>query len=64
MERVAQIFRSFKDADRADEDYYASLSPQQRLDIQLALIERYRSSLGETAKRFERVHRVIERSKG
>lgn len=64
MERVAQIFRSFKDADRADEDYYASLSPQERLDIQLALIERYRSSLGQAAKRFERVHRVIERSQG
>ena len=62
MERVAQVFTSFADADRADDDYYAALTPSERLDILLELIERYRSSLGQPAQRFERVYRVIELS--
>ena len=64
MERVGQVFRSFEEADRADDAYYASLTPEERLDILLDIIERYRSSLGEAAERFERVHRVIELSRG
>jgi len=64
MERGARVFRSFDEAELADDDYYASLTPEERLDILLAMIERYRSSLGETAERFERVHRVVELSRG
>ncbi len=64
MDRVAQVFSSFDEADRADDEYYASLTPQQRLDILLEIIEQYRSSLGEAAERFERVHRVVELSRG
>ena len=63
MDRVVQIFRSFEDADEADEQFYADLTPEQRLDILLELIERHRSSLGEAAKRFERVHRLVELSR-
>ena len=63
-ERGAQVFRSFDEAERADDDYYASLTPEERLDILLAMIERYRSSLGEAAERFERVHRIVELSQG
>jgi hypothetical protein len=55
VDRVAEIFDSFEDADRADEEYYASLIPQERLDVLLDLIERYRSSVGEDAERFARV---------
>ena len=40
MERGAQVFRSFDEAERADDDYYASLTPEERLDILLAMIER------------------------
>ena len=64
MERVAQVFRSFEEAERADDEYYASLTPEQRLDVLLEMIERYRSSLGEAAERFERVHRIVELSRG
>ena len=64
MERVAQVFGSFDEAERADDEYYASLTPEERLDILLAIIERYRSSLGESAERFERVYRVVELSSG
>jgi hypothetical protein len=64
MNRVAQVFSSFDAADQADDEYYASLTPEERLEILLELIERYRSSLGEAAERFERVYRVVELSSG
>jgi hypothetical protein len=63
VDRVAQVFRSFEEADRADDQYYADLTPQERLDILLDLVERYRRSLGEAADRFERVYRVVELSR-
>ena len=63
MENVAQVWSGFEEAERAEEEYYASLTPQERLDIQLDLIAAYRESLGEAAQRFERVHRVTELSR-
>ena len=62
MEKVLQVFHSFEDAERADEEYYASLAPQERVDILLALIAQYRESLGDAAEGFERVCRVTELS--
>jgi hypothetical protein len=62
MDRTVQIFRSFDDAERADDEFYAGLTPQERVDILLELVERYRSTLGEAGDRFERVHRIIELS--
>jgi hypothetical protein len=62
VDKVAKVFHSFEDADRADEAYYANLTPQERLDILLDLIEQHRRSLGETDQRLERVYRVTELS--
>lgn len=62
MERVVRIFRSFEEADLADDEDYADLTPQARLNVLLELIERHRSALGEAADRFERVHRIVELS--
>jgi hypothetical protein len=59
MDFVARVFDNFEDADRADADYYAGLSPKERVDTLLDLIENYRRSLG-SADRFERVCRVID----
>jgi hypothetical protein len=63
MEKVLKVFNSFEEADRADDEYYASLTPQQRVDILLEMIAAYRESLGETGQRLERVYRVVELSK-
>ena len=60
MERRVAVFDSFAEADRADVEYYAALRPEERLEILLDLIARYRESLGEAAQGFERVHRIIE----
>ena len=54
------MFRSFDDADEADDEFYADLTPNERLDILLELVERHRSALGEAASRLERVHRIVE----
>jgi hypothetical protein len=63
MDRVIRTFSSFDDADAADDEYYAGLEPQDRLEILLELIERERSALGEAASRLERVHTVAELSR-
>jgi len=57
MQRVVRIFDNFDDADRADRDYYASLTPQQRLEILLDLIQ---ANSDEDQEGFARVHRVVE----
>jgi hypothetical protein len=55
-----QVFTSFADAEEADARYYASLTPQQRLDLQQEIIARYGEALGQTDKRLERVYRVVK----
>jgi hypothetical protein len=53
-----RIYRSHQEADEAEDAYYASLSPKQRVDILLQMIADYRESLGEAGQRLERVCRV------
>lgn len=62
MKKVPKVFRSFEEADRADEEYYASLTPQQRVDLLLDMVAAYRKTLGETGDRIERVYRVVKLS--
>ncbi len=62
VERVVQLFSSFEDAETADDQFYADLTPEARLDILLELIERHRSTFGEATSRLERVHRIVELS--
>ncbi len=57
-------FASFADADRAEKDYYASLTPQQRLDLLLELVARNREHLGEAGERCARVYRVTQLTAG
>jgi hypothetical protein len=62
MDKVLRAFRSFEEAERTDEQYYGSLTPQERVDLLLDLIAKHRKSLGEAAERFERGCRVVELS--
>lgn len=59
MERVFKKFESFEDADRADDEYYSQLSPDQRVDILLELVSNYRSLYDGTTEGFARVFRVV-----
>ena len=64
MDPAIRRYDSLADADAADAEYYASLTPQERLDILFELIEMYRSTYGEDAERLERVCRVDELERG
>lgn len=59
MQPMAREFRSFAEADQADLAYYRSLTPQQRLDILLTLVERGKQP-HEIGQKPARVYRVMK----
>ena len=59
VEKTVQRFTSHAEADRADREYYRSLTPQQRVDLTLELVRQYRESLPPDEQRFKRVHRIV-----
>ena len=59
MQKTIQKFGSFADAEKADAAYYRSLSPGQRLDILLAMVEQMQPR-DETERRLKRVYRIVE----
>lgn len=63
MRDVVRVFSSFREAEEAERTFYTSLSPQERLDVLLELVARHSESMGEDAKRLERVYRVVELSR-
>lgn len=62
MERTVRIFKSFEEAEKADTEYYRSLSPSERVDILLMLRDQYSPYDDELTQRFERVCRITEGS--
>jgi hypothetical protein len=62
MERTVAKFSTQKAAEEADLEFYRSLTPQQRLDILLELIENSRREGDAAAERFERVYRIVKLS--
>ena len=63
MDLTIRRFETLTEADSAEAEYYASLTPEERLNILLDLIAMYRSNQGEDSERFERVYRVDELSR-
>ena len=61
MDKIVRIFHSFEESEKADQEYYLSLSPEERLEILFELIERYQSN--EAQQRLERVYRVVKLEK-
>jgi len=62
MERTVAKFSSHQAAEQATLDYNRSLTPQQRLDTLLELIESSRKEDDAAAQRFERVYRIVKLS--
>ena len=58
VEKVARIFSSFAEADKADFEYYQSLTPEQRFDILGELIALAQPN--EDKQRLKRVCRIIK----
>ena len=57
MEKVVRKFRTCDEADQADREYYRSLTPDERMEILLDLVEREHDG---ASKRLERVYRVVK----
>ena len=61
MDYTVRKFDSFEEADKADREYYRSLTPEQRVEILLELVESYTNA---SAKGFERVYRIVKLERG
>jgi len=58
MQKVARVFSSFAESEKADLAYYRSLRPDQRMEILFELIARAQPD--ETEQRLERVYRIVK----
>jgi uncharacterized protein YdeI (YjbR/CyaY-like superfamily) len=58
MEKAARIFHSFAEAEKAEREYYRSLTPEQRLEILFDLVAAQHPHA--TEQRLERVCRIIK----
>ncbi|HKV41056.1 MAG TPA: hypothetical protein VJX67_17750 [Blastocatellia bacterium] len=47
-----KVFSSLQEADESDASCYAARSPEERVDVLLEIVARYRESIGETAEIF------------
>jgi hypothetical protein len=59
VEKTVQKFESFAAADAAEAAYYRSLTPTERLDILLELVNNGQPR-DEAQRRLERVYRIVE----
>jgi hypothetical protein len=61
MEKVFKVFRSFEDADRAEKEYYQSLTGEERLRILWELNHYWAKSYGDrVGQGLQRVYRIIK----
>jgi hypothetical protein len=56
VEKTARIFRSFEEAERAEREYYAGLTPQERIEIVNELHAKRHPDADQ--QRLQRVYRV------
>jgi hypothetical protein len=64
IERTVQKFSSHEEAERAEREYYDSLSPEQRVEILLELMNRARDLNDPASQRLERVYRIVKLKSG
>ncbi len=60
MELTARKFSSHAEAEAADLAYYRSLTPAQRWDILLALIQQVQESVDASEQGLARVYRIVK----
>jgi uncharacterized protein YdeI (YjbR/CyaY-like superfamily) len=58
VEKAVSVFQSFAEAEKADREYYRSLTPERRLEILFDLVQSQQPD--EADQRLERVCRVIK----
>ena len=57
MDYTVRKFDSFEAAEKADREYYRSLTPEQRVEILLELVETYSNA---SVEGFQRVYRFVK----
>ncbi len=63
MQKVKRVFKSLAEAEKSNREFYKTLSPTERLDLTLTLINQHKSSKSDEAgSGLKRVYRVIKRS--
>jgi hypothetical protein len=62
VEKIVDKFKSHAAAEEADDEYYRSLTPQQRLDLLLELVSQATSH--EAQQGFARVYRITQLHRG
>ena len=60
--KEAKVFRSFRESEAADQAFYNSLTPEERLEILFELIAR--ECPDESQRRVERVYRIVKLHEG
>ena len=60
MQKVARVFRTFAEADRADAQAYREMTPDRRVELALYLFDSY-YGCGEGTQRMERVAKIVMR---
>ena len=61
MRKLVRKFETHNEADRAEHEYYRSLTPEQRMDILFQLVE---ESSDGASEGFKRVYRIVKLDKG
>ena len=62
VESQLKRFSSHEDSKNAEREYYRRLTPAQRLEILLELIDRRRDKSDASSQRIERVYRIVKLS--
>jgi len=56
--KEAKVFRSFRESEAADREFYQSLTPEERLAMVFELVAR--ATPDESQQRLERVYRITK----
>ena len=62
--RSVRVFHSFEEAEASEQDYWLSLTPEQRLDAVGECVREYLALRNEPEQRLHRVYRVCSRQEG
>lgn len=62
--KIIRIFDSHEAADRAEFEYWLSLTPQERIDVVGECVREFLALKNEPEQRLSRVYRVLEREAG
>jgi hypothetical protein len=61
VKKTIRIYNSFDAAEKADKEYYRSLTPAQRIAMLLILRDQYSPYPNDVTEGFKRAYRVIKR---